>query len=198
MHYCSHKKAFDKSRTKGFTLIELLVVIAIIALLSSIVLSSLSTAKDKAAYVRASTDAKAFESALELYYQNNQDWPPANARLIAYSSNPTDWNTLGTYLRPYMSTFPYPVFPSKNGSGNLLLQGYAYIKGTTASPVEWKTFDGVTNQFVGCIIMRDGYYMDFTLPKRNDLSFNDGGIDPEGVEIMSGDYTVYHDLPHCP
>lgn len=45
-------------RNKGFTLIELLVVVAIIGLLSSIVLTSLSTARNKAKVAKAQTEMR--------------------------------------------------------------------------------------------------------------------------------------------
>ncbi|MBU2103918.1 type II secretion system GspH family protein [Patescibacteria group bacterium] len=60
---------------RGFTLIELLVVIAIIDLLSSIVLTSLSTARAKANNARRVADLIQIRTALALYHINNGAYP---------------------------------------------------------------------------------------------------------------------------
>ncbi|HUT96078.1 MAG TPA: type II secretion system protein [Candidatus Paceibacterota bacterium] len=62
-------------KNKGFTLIELLVVIAIIGLLSTIVLISLSRARQKARDARRLRDVRQIRLALELYYDNNNAYP---------------------------------------------------------------------------------------------------------------------------
>jgi len=56
---------------RGFTLIELLVVIAIIGLLSSIVLASLNTARDRARDARRKSDVNTILTALALYQTAN-------------------------------------------------------------------------------------------------------------------------------
>lgn len=65
----------ESSFTKGFTLIELLVVIAIIGMLSSVVLGSLNSARDKARVARAVSDLKQIQNALVLYQDANNAYP---------------------------------------------------------------------------------------------------------------------------
>lgn len=67
---------FTKKLHRGFTLIELLVVIAIIGILSSVVLASLGTARQKARDATRISDMKNIRQALELYFDGAQNYPP--------------------------------------------------------------------------------------------------------------------------
>lgn len=60
---------------KGFTLIELLVVVAIIGMLSSVVLSSLNTARANARDAKRLQDGRQVVSALELRYSATNGYP---------------------------------------------------------------------------------------------------------------------------
>jgi prepilin-type N-terminal cleavage/methylation domain-containing protein len=59
----------------GFTLIELLVVIAIIGILSSVVLASLNSARQKGRDAKRISDVKQIQLALELYYDAHGAYP---------------------------------------------------------------------------------------------------------------------------
>lgn len=60
---------------KGFTLIELLVVIAIIGLLSTLAVVALGSAREKARDSKRLADLKQVQTALELYYTDNNAYP---------------------------------------------------------------------------------------------------------------------------
>ncbi|MBI5621610.1 type II secretion system protein [Candidatus Falkowbacteria bacterium] len=65
------------NKQKGFTLIELLVVIAIIGLLSTLAVVSLNSARQKSRDAKRVADVKQIQTALELYYQDQNSYPTA-------------------------------------------------------------------------------------------------------------------------
>jgi prepilin-type N-terminal cleavage/methylation domain-containing protein len=77
-HFISAK--FDRSKvtskkSAGFTLIELLVVIAIIALLTTLAVTALDSARRKSRDSKRVTDVKQFQTALELYFNDEEGYP---------------------------------------------------------------------------------------------------------------------------
>jgi general secretion pathway protein G len=66
------------STRKGFTLIELLVVISIVSMLSTVVISSLGSARTKARNAKRYSDLLQVRTALELYAQDHGGLYPLN------------------------------------------------------------------------------------------------------------------------
>jgi len=94
---------------KGFTLIELLVVIAIIGLLSTIVMVFYGNAREKARDSRRLADLKQMQTALELYYTDEGDYPAGSGVTLGTADyaclNNTGWHTTGC-ADAYMGNVP--------------------------------------------------------------------------------------------
>lgn len=95
-------------RSRGFTLIELLVVISIIGLLSSVILSSVNTARTRGKDARRLSDLKQVQLALELYFSENGAYPVTGG----WTSQCPGWggvtasNVIPGLTPAYMSSFP--------------------------------------------------------------------------------------------
>lgn len=62
---------------KGFTVIELLIVIAIMGILSSLILPSVQTAREKAYYARTLSEYDSMNTAIQMYQEDHDgDYPP--------------------------------------------------------------------------------------------------------------------------
>ena len=106
-------------KRKAFTLIELLVVIAIIALLVSILLPSLNTARELAKRAMCQTNLNGLGKSLMLYESSNEKMPGLGADVDytgGYTSSGVDSSaaTWGTC--------------NANGYALLVLRGYASYK----------------------------------------------------------------------
>lgn len=122
---------------EAFSLIELLVVIAIIGLLSTLSVIALNSARAKARDAKRISDVKQMQVALEMYYNDFNDYPPS---LPVSTTIGIGSSTTGVFLR----TIPTPPEPYDGLVCNAdatpyLKASYNYIKtgggvtGTTAS-----------------------------------------------------------------
>jgi len=109
---------------KGFTLIELLVVIAIIGLLSTLAVVSLNNARAKSRDAKRIADVKQQQTALELYYNDCNQYPelPAGGPLDgALAQGCPTGVTFGTF----MAQIPLAPTP-KDGACTTTNNAYVY------------------------------------------------------------------------
>jgi len=116
-----------KKHGKGFTLIELLVVVAIIGLLSSIVMTSLNSARAKARDAKAISDFRQLRTALALYFDKYSKFPNE----VRVDTNPwTDnFNSMAQQLVTEGFLGSVPVAPTNH---NYNYYNYYFINGVGA------------------------------------------------------------------
>jgi prepilin-type N-terminal cleavage/methylation domain-containing protein len=93
---------YHKTLKKGFTLIELLVVIAIIGLLSSVIMGSIASARQKAEDAHIKAELGQIHILLEQYYNDygGYPWGPNNfyclgGTCVFAGETGTEWTTIG-------------------------------------------------------------------------------------------------------
>lgn len=103
---------------KGFTLVEMLVVVAIIAILSSVFLVGLRGFRGSAYDSRRLSDLQKVQSYLELYYNQNREYP-----------NASTWADLNAVIKAAsIGVSGLPEDPTAKDDANL---GYQYAVSTS-------------------------------------------------------------------
>lgn len=92
---------------RGFTLIELLVVIAILGVLSTVGLVTYHNAQISARDHRRKQDLALIQQALEIYYQENHQYPISNSSHDTYGPvgphSTQDWDHSDSGLTPWIN-----------------------------------------------------------------------------------------------
>jgi type II secretion system protein G len=131
---------------KGFTLIELLVVIAIIGLLSTLAVVALGSARQKARDSKRLSDLKQVQTALELYYTDNNSYPVVTVTLGSTSTKCLGTNGFNAE-GACSGTIYMGLVPAEPTPGTV---GYSYTGTTTAYTITAE-LEGTINDLSGSI-----------------------------------------------
>lgn len=134
--------------TDGFTLIELLVVIAIIAVLISLLLPAVQSAREAARRIQCTNNLKQLGLALHSYVDSVNSLPPASQGGYAYVyMNYTGYS----FLLPYIEQANgYNLFNfSLNSGGALPIQGWSKWGNSTAYTLQFGAFLCPSNRAAG-------------------------------------------------
>lgn len=75
----------------GFTLIELLVVVSLIGVLATLVLANLNSARERARDATRKSDLRNIQTALRLYYNDNNGYPQSSSGSIVGCDGTCVW-----------------------------------------------------------------------------------------------------------
>jgi general secretion pathway protein G len=114
-----------RKNQQGFTLIELLVVIAIIGLLSTLSVLALNAARARARDAKRISDVQQLQTALEMYYNDMNDYPHslASGTIVAGTN---------TYMK-IIPTPPQPVDGTLCSAATSYVYSYSGASGGTAT-----------------------------------------------------------------
>ena len=130
---------------KGFTLIELLVVIAIIGLLSTLAVVALGSAREKARDSKRLSDVKQVQTALELFYTDNNAYPTSTAATLGSTNYSCLNSALGFTTTGCTSAYMGQV-QSDPGSN-----AYTYTSADGTTYTIGLTLEGTVNGLTGAV-----------------------------------------------
>jgi len=93
-------------KSRGFTLIEVMVVVVILSILAAIIVPKVMDRPDTARLVKAKSDIRALESALNLYKLDNFDYPSTDQGLQALVPKYIDRLANDPWGNPYLYLSP--------------------------------------------------------------------------------------------
>jgi len=105
---------------KGFTLIELILVMSLLSLLALLLIGNLNTSLKKGRDAQRKNDLNQIQKSLEIYYEDNQKYPP----YLAFSDKFCSTDACSTTDTIYMVKLP------KDPTGNYV---YTYISEPTGA-----------------------------------------------------------------
>lgn len=95
-----------RKKIQGFTLIEVMVVVVILSILAAVIVPKVMDRPDTAREVKARTDIRALESALNLYKLDNFNYPSTEEGLEALVPKYIDRLAVDPWGRPYLYLSP--------------------------------------------------------------------------------------------
>ena len=95
-----------RQKNRGFTLIEVMVVVVILGILAAIIVPKVMDRPDTARLVKAKTDIRAIESALNLYRLDNFNYPTTDQGLEALVPKYIDRLSKDPWGNPYLYLSP--------------------------------------------------------------------------------------------
>lgn len=150
----------------GFTLIEILVVIAIIGILSSVIIASLNTARERARNASYLVQIREYQKALALYYTNQGSYPGTSA-----------WGCIGT-------GFPGGVCWNSSGYNESNTTSVS-LRAALAPYIDVTSVPGPTGKTFGPMYRPNSGGYEFIVILEGDIAC------PVGVKAGGGTYSAY-------
>ena len=103
--------ALRRRRCGGFTLIEVMLVLMILVIIASMAVVAIRPMRKKARIQAARTQIKVFETPLEAYEMDLNEFPSTNQGLEALLSPPSDLPNQDKWFGPYLKGNTVPLDP---------------------------------------------------------------------------------------